>query len=300
MSRVKYEHIRFQAKTLQTIELANSICEEYAQQGFALTGRQLFYQLVSRGKVLNDPKEYKKLTERIRDGRLTGLVDWDHIVDRTRQVRIPNSYEHAGEVLEESARVYRRDPWEASGQEIRPEVWVEKDALIDVVEQACSPYQVPCMSTRGYSSVTTLREGALRVKENLDRGLRPVVFYLGDHDPSGLQIAEKIEERLELFAGQPITLKRIGLTLDQVRKYGPPPNDPKDSDTRTPDYVAQFGNECWELDALEPRVIINLIQDHLRECITDTDSWNQVKTEDEETRNQLLEFAGTFKSGGHQ
>ena len=298
MSRVKYEHIRFQAKTLKAIQQADTICEEYALQGFALTGRQLFYQLVSRNEVLNDPDEYKKLLENVRKGRMSGLVDWDHIVDRTRQVHIPSSYEHAGQILEESAMLFRRDPWEASNQGIRPEVWVEKDALIDVVEQACNPYQVPCMSIRGYSSITALRDGALRLKRHMDRGLRPIVFYLGDHDPTGLQIAENIGEKLALFAGEPIKVNRIGLTLEQVRIYGPPPNTPKETDSRTRDYVAQFGNECWELDALEPRDIINLIQDHLRGCITDVDSWNQVKTEDAETRNQLLEFASTFNPGG--
>jgi hypothetical protein len=48
--------------------------------------------------------------------------------------------------------------------------------------------------------------------------------------------------------------------MEQVRKYNPPPNPAKSTDSRFAGYLSKFGDESWELDALEPKVIAELIR----------------------------------------
>ena len=87
MPLIQYEEKNLRPKTLEVIERANEIIADYQSQGFDLTLRQLFYQFVSRGLIPNTQKEYKNLGSAINDGRLAGLVDWESIVDRTRELR---------------------------------------------------------------------------------------------------------------------------------------------------------------------------------------------------------------------
>ena len=58
MPKIAYIEKKFQAKTLETIETANQIIEEYFAQGFDLTLRQLYYQMVARGYIENNKRSY--------------------------------------------------------------------------------------------------------------------------------------------------------------------------------------------------------------------------------------------------
>jgi len=93
---------------------------------------------------------------------------------------------------------------------------------------------------------------------------KTVIFHLGDHDPSGIDMSRDITERLSLFVGRPVEVRRIALNMPQVEEYGPPPNPAKTTDSRFESYLEKYGDESWELDALEPKVIVELIQKNLR------------------------------------
>lgn len=86
-----------------------------------------------------------------------------------------------------------------------------------------------------------------------------IIFYLGDHDPSGIDMTRDIRDRLRMF-GVDVEIDRLALNMDQVKKYNPPPNPAKMTDTRCHSYVSEFGNESWELDALEPRLMAELVK----------------------------------------
>ena len=153
---------------------------------------------------------------------------------------------------------YAEDLW--ADQSHRPEVWVEKDALLGVVAAACDPWRVPYFSTRGNCGQIPMRDAGLRFSATLELDQVPVVFHLADHDPTGIEMTEDVRYRLELYAGQPIRVKRIALNMAQVRRYRPPPNFAKEKDANLGKYRRQFDtDECWELDALAPNVITNLI-----------------------------------------
>jgi hypothetical protein len=57
--RERFISKEFQQKTLDLIDQANAIIEEYVGQGFVLTLRQLYYQFVARALIENKQSEYK-------------------------------------------------------------------------------------------------------------------------------------------------------------------------------------------------------------------------------------------------
>lgn len=276
----------FNDSSLTVIVAAIQICEEYAAQGFDLTLRQLYYQFVARGYIANKDTEYKRLGSIINDARLAGLVDWDFIVDRTRFLRDYDTKESPSEAIMEAADRYIIDVW--ADQPYRPEVWIEKDALVGVIEGVCNRLRVPFFSCRGYVSQSEMYEAAQRMQRWPSRQ-DPIVFHLGDHDPSGIDMTRDIQERLDLF-GAACDVKRIALTMDQVRAINPPPNPAKLTDARSRDYVSRYGSESWELDALDPAMMSDLIERAIR-GIVDADIWAVSAARERAQRERMQEMA---------
>jgi hypothetical protein len=260
-------------KTLRLIEEINDILEEYAAQGFTMTVRQLFYQFVARGLLENTFENYKLITRAASKGRLAGRIDWDHIEDRTRALRRFAFWDKPKTIIDDSAYSYREDVWE--GQQYRPEVWIEKAALLGVIEGVCREHRVPYFASIGNNSQSEQRKAGERFKAYIERGLTPIVLHLGDHDPNGLDMTRDNQDRLALLAGDEIEVRRIALNMDQVRQYNPPSNFAKENDNHLAGYIRQFGTrECWELDALSPPVIADLIRVEIEDMI-DWGVWDE-------------------------
>lgn len=291
MPLITYVPKAFRDDTLEIIDQANEICRDYEAMGYALTLRQLYYQFVARALLPNSDKSYKRLGSIINDARLAGLIDWDHLTDRTRSQRRVSTWNNPNEIISASAQQFRRDLWEVSGQLARPYVWVEKDALLDIVARAANQWQVPYFSCRGYVSQSEMWGAAMRMQNQLDRGLKPVVFHLGDHDPSGIDMSRDIQERLTLFAGYGIDVHRIALTMDQINQFQPPPNPAKLTDSRGFDYVRKHGPQSWELDALEPQMLVSLISSEVGACVDDADAWDEALRHDVDTRERMGDVA---------
>jgi hypothetical protein len=288
MPRIQYIERNFRGASLEIIRKANEICRDYRSQGYNLTLRQLYYQFVARDLIPNSQKSYKSLGSIINDARLAGELDWSYIEDRTRNMAGGGGgWDDPAQIIEASASQFRYPMWERSQQPYRPEVWVEKEALADVVAQACHTYRVPYFSCRGYVSQSEMWSAGQRMMRHFQAGLVPVVIHLGDHDPSGIDMTRDIEDRLGMFAGRHVEVRRIALNMDQVEEYEPPPNPAKISDSRAVDYISRFGDESWELDALEPRVLTSLIRDTLTERYVDVEAFEAVVAEEEEVRRQM-------------
>lgn len=255
MPKIQYKEIKFQQKSLDLIELVNQVVDEYSAQGYELTLRQAYYQLVARGYIPNNERSYKNIGNLINDGRLAGLIDWHSITDRTRNLRGNGHWNNPQEVIASARYSYLLDKW--IGQPNYVEVWVEKDALVDIVGQVCRPLDTPYFSCRGYTSQSEMWSAAQRFIRQNHREQR-IIIHLGDHDPSGIDMTRDIQERLEMF-GADVYVERVALTMNQIQTYNPPPNPAKVTDSRASKYIDQFGDESWELDALEPKVITDLI-----------------------------------------
>ncbi len=291
MPLICYQEKNFRAERLQLIEVCNRIIVEYDKQGFTLTLRQLYYQLVARDIIPNRQQEYDRLGQTINDARLAGIVDWAAIVDRTRNLRELSHWESPAEIIESAANSYKLDMWE--GQDFRPEVWIEKDALVGVITGVCQRLDVPFFSCRGYTSQSEMWVAGMRMLRHAKGGQAPIVFHFGDHDPSGIDMTRDICARLSLFVGAEIHVKRLALNMKQVERFKPPPNPAKVTDSRYQGYVVEFGDKSWELDALEPTVLGGLI-DTAVSALRDNGKWNKQVRKQKQARALLAKAAGDW------
>lgn len=162
MPKIQYKEINFRGKSLELINLVNQVINEYKNQGYELTLRQTYYQLVARGYIPNNERSYKNIGNLINDGRLAGLIDWYSIVDRTRNLRGNSHWDKPENVIASARYSYLLNKWD--GQPNYVEVWVEKDALVDIVGQACIPLDTPYFSCRGYTSQSEMWSAAQRAE----------------------------------------------------------------------------------------------------------------------------------------
>lgn len=285
MPKITYEAKNFTRQTLATIAQAEEIIEQYQAQGFRLTLRQVYYQFVARGLIPNTERDYKRLGNIISDARRAGMIDWSAIEDRTRFLRRLGSWSSPQDILNSAKSSYHRDLW--GNQEKRIEVWIEKDALVGVIEAICNENDAPFFSCRGYVSDSEMWGAAMRMRRYTKREQAVIVLHLGDHDPSGLDMTRDIRDRLALFSGYAdIEVRRIALNLKQIEEQNPPPNPAKVTDSRYETYAAEFGEESWELDALEPRYIVSLIEDEIL-SERNTKEWDTAVNQQEAEREQI-------------
>jgi hypothetical protein len=283
MPKLCYVPKRFTPEHEHIIEQANGIIEEYMPQGFRLTLRQLYYQFVARGLLKNKVTEYKRLGSIINDARLAGQIDWEVIEDRTRNLQSPSVWSSPGNIIDACASSFNLDKWH--GQERRIEVWIEKEALAGVFKRACDRWDVPFFSCRGYTSQSEMWVGAMRLHQYARTRQTPLVLHFGDHDPSGIDMTRDIRDRMATF-GLNLDLQRLALNMDQVEEHNPPPNPAKTTDSRYEGYIAHYGYESWELDALEPAVLERLVSDTIRANM-DMDKW-EAKCEEVERDRMTL------------
>ncbi len=281
-----------------------AVVENYAKQGYTLTLRQLYYQLVASDTIPNDDTVYKKLSSILDDLRYTGMVDWDAIEDRGRVPDLPYYAENIPDAMDDILRAYRLD--RQSGQDNVIEMWTEKDAISGILRRVTHEYHIRLVVNKGYSSSSAMYRAYRRLYRELEKGKRVTILYFGDHDPSGLDMVRDIKDRMINFLlnGESLDIphntltywynhvglenppadeqrddeddidyiKRcyvhemfevvpIGLTLEQIREYNPPPNPAKTTDSRSDWYIKEFGNESWEVDALSPAVMENIVRD---------------------------------------
>lgn len=289
----RYVDIKFRADRLERIARAARITAEYEGHGFSLSLRQLYYQLVSRGVIENSDRMYDQLKADVSDGRLAGLISWTAIEDRGRQLMGHMYHESPAAILTVARDSYRMDKWRL--QPTRPEVWVEKAALEGVVGDICHRLEVDFFACRGYNSQSEQWRAGRRFAGYLQKGQRPVVFHLGDHDPSGIDMTRDNRERLEMFAGVPVQVVRLALNMPQVEQYQPPPNPAKVTDSRFEEYRREHGDESWELDALPPQVLMQLIEDAVK-ALRDERLWEEALEQENEDRSRLTEVLEEFKS----
>jgi len=264
-------------KQQDTLDAAYEIASEYNGN---LTVRQLYYQCVARGYIPNSQESYKRLVSILTDARLSGDFPFEWLLDRTResrpghftadQVSVTAALNSAAADLRKAPESWIwRDRW--LGQTTHVSVWVEKEALAGVFEEPCEDLGVAWFVLRGYSSLSALSQWVDHVSEAVTRSTsieRAVVLYFGDHDPDGWEIPRSAERNIEAIARvrgiwlPEVTFERIALVRDQIDRYNPPPSPAKETSSRYEAYVAEHRlRDAWELDALRPDVLDQLIRD---------------------------------------
>jgi hypothetical protein len=263
--------------TLEMIEWADGVATDYAQRGLGLTLRQLYYQGVSDNVFVNSDRSYDVLGTAVSRGRLAGMIDWAHLTDRARQAHgtgwVGSEFPTIEEEVANLEYGMTHDPW--AGQEYRPEVWVEKQALEEVAEHATRGFRAAYIACKGYMSLSEMWEaGYNRLGDIVAQHQTPVILHIGDHDPSGIDMTRDIQERLTMFAGGHVEVRRLALNMDQIEEYNPPPNPAKLSDSRAGSYIENYGYSSWELDAIKPERLIEIVRQEISSLI-DWDVWNE-------------------------
>lgn len=286
MAKEFYKHWRPNEKSEALVSIAQSIIEDYQREGYTLTLRQLYYQFVARDLIENSERSYKNLGTVITKARMAGLLDWEAIEDRNREHKEFWFQEDETSVIERLPNYIQFDQWDR--QPFYVEVWVEKEALGNVVSRACDPYLVPHMSCKGYLSASEAWRAGKRYEQKLYDGKRCVLIHLGDHDPSGIDMTRDNCDRIDLFTRMPqeVEVVRLALNRDQIDQFNPPPNPAKITDSRAKEYIKRFGSTSWELDALEPQVMTEMIQSEIDKYI-DERIWNEVANEQKDVEHLL-------------
>lgn len=216
------------------------------------TVRGLFYQLVSQGVVPKTEAAYKTLVGRLCvQMRRSGALPFTWLGDNTRWMRRPTTFSSLEDALRRTAETYRRALWDELPTYV--EVWLEKDALAGVVLEETAAWDVPLMVTRGYPSLSFLYSAAEQIRA-IEKPVR--LYYLGDHDPSGVDIPRKVERDLRAFApGADITLVRLAVTPEQIARYGLPTRPTKATDSR----ARHFTGGSVEVDAIPARTLRGIV-----------------------------------------
>jgi hypothetical protein len=304
----KYIEKRFNEEKRALVAMCDKILREYIDAGYRITVRTLYYQLVSRDIIPNVERSYKNLTVLVNDARMAGLLDWDVIEDRGRRPIVRARWSSGASILQACVSSYHMDMWKPQSERVF--VVVEKDALAGVLEDKCHEFDVPLLAAKGYPSVSAVRDlvhkeifphifPAWKGRGNPGKAANPaqriVFLHMGDHDPSGKDMSRDLEERLRIFSEGAFHLKfkRIALNMDQVEELNPPPNPAKVTDSRFIEYQKEFGDESWELDALPPDYLNNLLDENIREHL-DSDLWEERVEEITGVKNKLASLAKEF------
>lgn len=261
--------------------------------GGTLTLRALHYRLVAIG-MTNDTSHYKKVINAMIEARWEELLNFDDFVDHERTTLGDTKYEETN-VFDKSEKAksqiklwatsYRKNRWE--NQPIYPEVFIEKKALQGVFEDTCFNWDIALNPCKGYPSLTFQYDAKNRFEKAIDEGKEPVILYFGDYDCSGEDIPRSIGETLEKM-GISVEVKRIALMEQQVIKWKLPPAPTKTSDTRSNNWD---GIGQVELDAVEPKKIIQLLENAIK-SIFDDNLYQELLAQEEE---EIIEFKKILK-----
>ncbi len=232
---------------------------------YPMTVRQLFYRLVSGGRIRNSLGEYQRVSRLITKARRDDRCPYEWIVDRSRPTYTPNVWQDCGAYALAVTRGYRRDHWELQPRHI--EIWCEKDAVIGSIEGTTDELGISVRVARGFMSATRVND----IAEELNAIGKPTtILFLGDHDPSGHCIEKSargaVLTRYREISDEDPPFEMVRLAIDRVdiKNFKLPPLRVKDSDPRAEGYRRKFGAECVELDALPPSELRRRIKEAVR------------------------------------
>jgi len=267
-----------------TLELWSEVLKAFDVSGIPMTVRQVYYALVSRGAIPKTEAAYNRACYHLLNMRRLAVIPYDFIADNTRWMRKPNTYKGLEQFLEITKQTYRRMLW--ADQDVYIEVWVEKDALAGVLYQVTAPWDVPLMVTRGYPSDTFLFEAADTLKAK-DKPCH--IYYFGDRDPSGVDIATSTARKLREF-GATFTFHWEAVTQEQIKRLNLPTRPTKKSDTR----AKGWEGGSVELDAIPANTLRAMVQEVIEGHIDPTiyNKTRQAEALERETLEKVLNTLG--------
>jgi len=209
-------------------------------------------------------------------------------VDETRELERCASWDNPAEYVEAVHRSYRLDYW--NQQPVRVEVWSEKGTVRGVLAPVLNRYGVGFRVMHGFSGATTIYDVA-----HDDDGRDLIALYVGDYDPSGLYMSEHdLPGRLAKYGGDHVILDRIALAREQLDDLPSFPASDKKKDPRYKWFIREFGDQCWELDALDPNDLRALVEEGIRDQIESV-AWKRCADVEKAQRESLRTVLDSWK-----
>jgi len=233
---------------------------DYLRAEHPATVRNVFYVLTTKPVAIEKTQlDYRVVCRRCLEMRRAGDPPYVWVVDGSRHAIRWRGYASAEAAVEEAAYGYRRAIWADSSTYV--ELWVESDSVAGEVKQVAYEWDVPLLAAHGFSSETFLFETG-RVLAEIAEGRTVQIVYIGDHDPSGVLIPEKILEQLHVFApGVEIVFSRLAVTAAQIEEWNLPGKPPKQGDTRT----RNFHGEAVDVEAIPAAQLREMLGDRFAE-----------------------------------
>ena len=208
------------------------------------------------------PSMSKSNTDRVSKqlvyARETGALNWDWIVDETREAERIASWDSPEAIISTAVAQYRKDYWGMQPNWV--EVWSEKGTVRGTLAPVLKNYGVTFRVMHGYGSATSINSIA-RETANSEKPL--TVLYVGDWDPSGMQMSEvDLPDRLQRYGGA-ATIRRVALDERDVQVDTELPHfeaTTKGKDPRYKWFTERYGHRCWEVDALSPVVLRDRVE----------------------------------------
>lgn len=245
----------------------------------------------------NDLKSYKALVDIVARARLAGIIKWGDVIDETRPVTIWNVWNGPSEFLSNEidgfAKGYYRDLLRS--QPCHFEIILEKLALKNHIEPVAEKFRAVMTTGRGYCSLVPRYDMARRFLESGRDRL--VVLMLTDLDPDGEGIAESYARSMrDDFEIENVTAIKVGITQEHVRRFKLPPSmEAKKSSSQFEKFSKEHGRFAYELEALKPSVLRQLLTKAFDEVI-DQDAFNREIAAEEEDVTKLHGLRLALKS----
>jgi hypothetical protein len=230
-----------------------------AEAAQPITGRGVGYKLFARQLIPSMSRaNMMRVYRLLRDAREEDTIPWSWIVDETRSLERTPSWDSPADYALSVAQSYRRDFW--NQQPHRVEVWSEKGTVRGVLQPVLVEYGVGFRVMHGFASATAVYDVAQD-----DDGRPLIVLYVGDYDPSGMYMSEQdLPKRLEKYDGEHVELQRISLTQEQTAGLISFPASDKKGDKRYKWFISNYGDQCWELDALDPNILRDIVEEKIK------------------------------------
>ena len=226
--------------------------------GFKPAGTKGQASILLEWQILNTAKHYTRLTVK----QLYYILGSKHQYPRTRKFYKRLGY-HLTKMRRLDPKLHAKftDPTRhfipAPLPYRRIELWVEKDSIRNFLGTLAAKYRLSIQVLKGFASLSMYRKALLRAAKRKVKK----ILYVGDFDPSGLLIDKVAQKEMN------IEIKRIALTLEQVKRFRPPSRPVNRKDSRAKDYIAKYGNRCWDVEALRPRTFLRIVEEKLRENV---------------------------------
>jgi hypothetical protein len=267
---------------------------DVAEAAQPITGRGIGYKLFTAGLIPSMAKsEMQRVYRLLKEAREEGTIPWEWIVDETRALERTSTWANPAEYAKCAAQSYRRDFW--NQQPVRCEVWSEKGTVRGVLGPVLDEYAVGFRVMHGFSSATAVYDVVARSSGDNGKGL--TALYVGDFDPSGLFMSEEdLPRRLfEYGADENVQVRRIALTQEQVSGLPSFPTRDKRKDPRFRWFVANHGDRCWELDAMDPNDLRDCVEREIKKLIEPA-AWERCEGINQAEQESLRTFLEKWKS----